>query len=86
MTNPKKAGIVGAVVIGGFHLCWVLLILSGFAQVFIDFVFWAHMVKPIYVIQAFDVKAALTLLVITSAVGYAFGAIGGIVWNKLHKA
>ncbi len=56
----------------------------GWAQRIIDFIFWAHMIKPIDVIKRFDITAALTLIVITASIGYIFGYIGAIIWNKLH--
>ena len=43
------------------------------------------MIQPIYVIKRFDITAALTLIVITAIIGYVFGYIGAIIWNKLHR-
>ena len=43
------------------------------------------MITPIYVIKAFDPKAAFTLILITFISGYAFGFVGAILWNKLHR-
>jgi hypothetical protein len=86
MIKANKVGIVFAALIGGWHVFWILLILLGWAQPLIDFIFWAHMIRPVYVIKPFDPGAALTLIVITSAIGYLFGFLGGIIWNKLHRA
>lgn len=65
---------------------WALLVLIGWAQPLIDFIFWAHMIKSIYVVKGFDLPAALTLVAITSVIGYVFGFLGGIMWNRLHRA
>ncbi|MFZ3377749.1 MAG: hypothetical protein WA183_19550, partial [Chthoniobacterales bacterium] len=70
---------------GGWHLCWSLLVLLGWAQPIIDFIFWAHMIRSIYVVKAFDPVAALTLIVVTSVIGYVFGFVGVMIWNKLHR-
>ena len=86
MVNPNKVGLVIGALIGGWHVLWALLIALGWAQPIIDFIFWAHMIKPIYVINGFDLAAALTLVVITSVIGYVFGLLGGIIWNRVHRA
>jgi len=43
------------------------------------------MIRSIYVVKAFDPVAALTLIVITSVIGYVFGYVGAVFWNKLHR-
>jgi hypothetical protein len=84
MANPNKIGFVVGVLIGGWHVCWSLLVLLGCAQPIIDFVFWAHMIQPVYVVKPFDPLAAITLIVVTAITGYVFGFIGALIWNKLH--
>ena len=37
----NKAGLVSALLLGGFHLMWALIVASGFAQPLVDFIFWA---------------------------------------------
>ena len=71
--------------ISGWHLLWALLVLAAWAQPLLDFIFWAHMIQPVYVVKAFDPKAALVLLLVTFISGYAFGFVGAIFWNKLHR-
>jgi hypothetical protein len=84
-TNPNKVGLVAGALIGGWHLLWSLLVLLRWAQPCIDFIFWAHMIQPIYVIKPFDALAAVTLIVITGVIGYIFGFIGATIWNRLHR-
>ena len=84
--NPNKIGIVVGALIGGWHLFWALLVLLNWAQPILDFVFWAHMIQPVYKVKAFDAAAAGTLIVLTFVVGYVFGFLGSIIWNKLHRA
>lgn len=86
MINPNKAGGVVAALLGGWHLVWAVLVLIGFAQPIIDFIFWAHMIQPVYVIKPFNPAAAITLIVLTAMIGYFFGFIGAVIWNKLHRA
>ena len=85
MTNPNKVGLVIAALIGGWHLVCSLLVLIGWAQSILDFIFWAHMIKPIYFVKPFDPLAAAALIVITSVVGYLFGFLGAVIWNRLHR-
>jgi len=86
MANPNKVGLVFAAVMGGWHLIWVCLVLLGWAQPIIDFIFWAHMIQPVYVIKPFDPVAAFTLIIVTTVIGYIFGFVGAIIWNRLHRA
>jgi hypothetical protein len=80
-----KVALVLAAVTGGFHLCWAVLVALGWAQPIIDFIFWAHFIKPIYLIEPFEIGRAVILLVLTSAVGFAIGAAFALIWNALHK-
>jgi hypothetical protein len=86
MTNPSKVGLVIGALIATWHVLWSLLVGLGWAQPLIDFIFWAHMIQPVYVIKAFDPKAAVILVAITFVSGYAFGFVGALFWNKLHRA
>jgi hypothetical protein len=85
MTSPNKAGLVIAALIGGWHICWALLVLLGWAQPIIDFIFWAHMIKQVYFVKPFAPMAAAALIVITAVIGYVFGFVGAVIWNKLHR-
>jgi len=85
MPNPNKAGLVVAALIGGWHLVWAALVAAGWAQPLIDFIFWAHMIRPVCVIGPFDAVAAGALLLTTFWLGYVFGFVGGSLWNKLHR-
>ena len=85
MTNPNRVGLVIAVLIGGWHLLWSLFVVIGWAQPILDFIFWAHMIKPVYFVKPFDPAAATALIVITAAIGYLFGFFGAVIWNKLHR-
>jgi hypothetical protein len=46
MANRNKVGLAIGALVGGWHLVWSLLVLIGWAQPILDFIFWAHMIKP----------------------------------------
>lgn len=83
--NPSKVGLVGAVVIGGWHVLWSLLILLGWAQLLVEFSMWAHMIHIAVIIGPFDVSAAATVIIIASIIGYCVGYIIATVWNRVHS-
>jgi hypothetical protein len=58
MINPLKAGVTFGALLGGYHLCWSLLVALGWAQTLIDFVFWMHHIQPVFVIRPFSLTAA----------------------------
>jgi hypothetical protein len=85
MVNPNKVGLVIGALIGGWHVIWSALVLLHWAQPILDFIFWAHMIRPVYIVKSFDPAAAITLIIITAALGYILGFLGAIIWNRLHR-
>ena len=80
-----RAGLVVGGVIGGWHLCWSALVATGFAQTVIDFIFWIHFIKPIYVIEPFTLARAAILVVVTAALGFLIGSTFAMLWNAMRK-
>ena len=85
MISPIKAGLVLGAVIGLWHLTWSLQVASGWAQPFIDFVFWMHFVKPVYVVEPFNLGTATILVAVTAAMGFVIGCVFAVLWNWFHK-
>lgn len=83
--NPNKAGLALGFFFGGWHLLWSLLVALGWAQPLIDFIFWIHFIKPVYVIEPFNVGIALLLVAVTASIGYAIGCTFGLLWNRIHR-
>lgn len=82
---PNKAGLVLGALLGGWHFLWGVLVALSWAQPLIDFVFWMHFIKPVYVVGTFNAGTALILIAVTSGVGYALGWIFGVLWNWIHR-
>ena len=85
MANPHKVGLVIGALIGGWHFVWSVFVLLGWAQPILDFIFWAHMIQQVYFVKPFDLVAAVALIVITAVIGYIFGFVGAVIWNRLHR-
>ena len=84
--NVRKTGLVVGFILGGWHLGWSILVALKWAQPVADFVFWMHFIKPIYVIEPFEIARAAILLVATAGIGFVVGSVFALIWNALHKA
>jgi len=83
--NPNKTGLVFGTFLGAWHFVWVVFVTLGWAQPIVDFVFWMHMIKPVYVIGPFRIANALILIAVTGAIGYVGGFVLAALWNWLHR-
>lgn len=83
--NENKVALTFGLFIGGWHLIWSVLVISGIAQMLLDFVFWAHMIANPYKVTGFTLMQSLTLIVMTFIFGYIGGYIFAKVWNTAHK-
>lgn len=82
--NPHRAGLVLGALLGGWHLLWSMLVALGLAQILIDFLFWIHFIKPVYVIEPFAIMRATILVLVTAALGYLSGFAFALLWNRIH--
>ena len=84
--NARKAGLAVGFFLGALHALWSLLVATGLAQALIDFVFWLHFIRPVFMIDPFEPVRALLLIGFTSLVGFIIGYVLAVVWNAMHKA
>lgn len=84
--NTNKLGLVFAVLMGGVHVIWSIVVFFGLGQPLLNFIFWAHMVSVPFHVGLFSMTASLSLIAIMSALGYLVGCIVGMVWNKVYSA
>ena len=85
MTNPVRVGFVFGLFLAVAHTGWAFLVAAGWAQKFVDFVFWLHFIQPPYQIEAFDFARACILVAVTFIVGFVSGTLVGVLWNALHR-
>ena len=85
MTNSYKVGLVFAIILGGWHLVWSILVATGLGQALYDVILWAHMIHLAVTIGPFDLAASITLIVVTTIVGYIIGYVASWVWNTMHR-
>lgn len=83
--NQNKAGLAVGALYGAWHLTWSLLVALGLAQPLIDFLFWIHFIKPVFVIEPFEIGRAALLIAVTVAIGYVIGFVFAILWNRIHR-
>ena len=82
----NKVGLSVALLFGGVHLLWAALVASGLAQTVLNFVFWLHFIRSGWVVDSFEFGRAAGLVAMTSAIGYAVGAIFAVTWTSFHRA
>ena len=83
--NSKKLGIVFGAFLGLWHLVWSVLVAIGWAQPLLDFIFRLHMIEPPYRVAQFNLGMAITLIIVTTLVGYVAGFVIGTIWNRVHR-
>lgn len=83
--DPQKTGLGLGSLTGLMHLIWSLLVALGLAQGWMDWVFSLHFLNNPFTVGGFDVVTALTLIVVTSIVGFAVGFAFATIWNYWQK-
>jgi hypothetical protein len=83
--SVQRAGVVAGLVFAGWHFFWSALVAGDVAQPLIDFAFWMHFIKPVYVVESFEPVRAVLLVIVTGLVGYVLGCSFGLLWNRVRR-
>ena len=70
-----QAGLVWGLSLSSIHLIWLILILLGWAQPLMEFVFKLHMLNSPFQVQPFNWAFAVGLLLLTFTVGAFSGML-----------
>lgn len=83
--NNNSVGLTLGSFLGFIHVIWIVLVWTGVAQFFLDFVFSLHSIRVSFIVTDFDAITSVTLVMITFVVGYIFGWIFSAFWNVLKS-
>jgi hypothetical protein len=83
--SPSKTGLAVGKLFAGVHLIWSVLVALGWAQAFVNFSQWAHMVNAPVTVLPFNFSAAVAVVVIAGLAGYFFGFFFAKIWNWLYR-
>lgn len=83
--NPNKTGLVAGAFAGVWHVVWGILVALGWASILQSWILDLHFLSNPFSIQPFDAVKWITLVAVTAIIGYAFGYIFAMLWNKLAK-
>lgn len=81
--SPAKTAVAVGTVTGVWHLVWVTLVGVGWAKPVLDFILGLHFLKISYALTPFSATRAGSLVILTFALGAAFGFLFALVWNWL---
>lgn len=83
--SVNKTGLAFGLLMAGCHLVWALLVAVGWAQIYLDFIFWLHFLSQPFVLQPFHAGTAALLVLVTGAIGYLGGFIFASIWNWVQR-
>ena len=80
--HPHSLGLALGIFLALFHAIWSVLVFLGVAQSMMDTILNLHMIVPFITIAGFSLVNAVLLVVVTGVIGYVFGWLLGVIWNR----
>lgn len=84
-TQLIQTSLITGLCLSSLHLSWIVLILLGWAQPLMDFIFKLHMLNSPFQVQPFDLGLAVSLVLITFVIGAFYGLVFVLIKNLLAK-
>lgn len=81
--NKNLAGLTTGIFAAGLHALWVILVLLGVGQTYLDLIFPLHFVGNVYLVLPFSAGTAAVLVVLAFVGGYVLGWLFTALWNAL---
>lgn len=69
--------------LGLLHLVWAALVAAGWGQAMLEFVLGLHMIHFDFTVGPFALAIAAALVGLTASIGFAFGLVFALIWNRL---
>ncbi len=87
MLDKNKTGLALGTFSGALHAIWSLLVavIPGQLQGYLDWVTGLHSLKPIFMINPFNLSNAIMLVIMAFVMGYVIGFVFAYVWNWANK-
>lgn len=81
-----KTALSTGAMLGLFHAFWASLVALGWGQAVLDFVLRLHMIHMDFTVGPFALVTAAALVAFTTGVGFVFGLIFALIWNRFASA
>lgn len=78
-------GLIAGALAVIIHSLWIILVLLGYAQALLDFVYGLHFLNNPFVVSEFNPIKAIGLLGMTFVCGYAIGWVLSYLWDKTKR-
>ena len=85
MLDTQKTGLALGLFLAVVHAAWQVLVWLGSAQSLIGWMVKLHSIKMSITVLPFSLTVAVSLIVVTFAVGYVFGWVFALIWNKVRN-
>lgn len=81
--NAGTVALITGLFTGGIHLLWSLMVMLGWGQTYLNWIFSLHFLTNPFTVTVFSLSNAVILVVFTFVAGYVLGWVFTWVWNLI---